>query len=176
VAQLAILGAGDDGCALAERAALAGFLVRLHDPDAGALSAAHDRIRASIDAGVAGGRLAASDRQRALDAILTTTDLAEALTHGDLVVEAGDRPARARRDLFLQLGDLTRASALVATTRGDPDALADWLPNPGRLFALRVGPPPRVVIAPGRETSAEVLAAAGAFRDRLGAAPGGKGA
>ena len=102
---VAVLGAGEEGCLLALQAALAGCAVRLYDPDPAILLRAQERIRASIEQGVAAGRLRPEDKQRALDGILATADLEEAVTHGDLVIEAGERTGAERRALFLRVGE-----------------------------------------------------------------------
>jgi 3-hydroxybutyryl-CoA dehydrogenase len=167
---VAVLGAGEEGCRLAEEAALAACAVRLYDPDAAALRRAQEHIRASVDRALGAGRLRPEDRQRALDGILVTTDLEEAVTHCDLVLEAGERSGAERHALFLQLGEACRASALVGTCRGSPDELMDWLPQPGRLFRLRLAAP-RPSVQPGVETSDDAIARARQFADRLAAAP-----
>ena len=105
-------------------------------------------------------------KQVHLDGILATVDLEEAVTHGDLVVEAGERTGAERRALFLRVGESCRASALVATCRGSPDELMDWMPQPGRLFRLRMSES-RPSIEPGVETSADAVERAREFAERL---------
>ncbi len=167
---IAITGAGEEGCRLARVAALAGCAVRLHEPHPAALERAQEVIRAAIDGGLRAGRLGPADRQRALDGILVTTDLEEAVTHADLVVEATDATPEQRRALFMRLGDACRASALVATVAGDPDDLIDYLPQPGRLIGLRLpeGEAPRLEVVAGIETSPHALGGARRLARRLG--------
>ncbi len=163
---VAVLGADEEGCLLAQRAALAGCAVRLYDPDPATLLRAQGRIRASIDQGLAAGRLRPEDKQRALDGILATADLEEAVTNGDLVIEAGERTGAERRALLLRVGESCRASALVATCRGSPDELMDWMPQPGRFFRLRMSASPPSV-EPGVETSPDAVERAREFIERL---------
>jgi 3-hydroxyacyl-CoA dehydrogenase len=168
VEQVAIVGAGDAGCRLAQVAALAGCAVRLFATDPDALDRAQAAIRAAIDDGVSAGRLARVDRQRALDGILSTTDLDEAVTHADLVVEATDAAPAERRALFMRLGEACRASALVATVAGAPDDLIDYLPQPGRLIGLRLRDASETVeIVAGIETSPHALGTARRLARRL---------
>ncbi|HET9596018.1 MAG TPA: 3-hydroxyacyl-CoA dehydrogenase NAD-binding domain-containing protein [Anaeromyxobacteraceae bacterium] len=176
--QVAIAGAGPEACLLARLAALGGCVVRLWHASPAVLDAAQERIRAAVEAGLAAGRLSRDDRQRALDGILATTDLVEAVTHADVVVEADAPLPRSRQDLFLRLGESCRASALVATTGASPDELVDWLPQPGRLVGLRLGGAdgagPVEVVA-SVETSAHALRLACAFVRRLGHEPAVRG-
>jgi 3-hydroxybutyryl-CoA dehydrogenase len=164
VEQIAVIGAGEEACAIARAAALAGCTVRLH-ADPAALDAALARIRGAVDDGLRAGLLGAADHQRALDGILATSDLDEAVTHADLIVDAEPATTGARRALLMSLGERCRASALVATA-GAPDELIDWIPNPGRLMGLRVAPD-RLDIAAGVETSPRALAAAERLARRL---------
>ncbi len=170
---IAIVGAGEDACRLARAAALAGCAVRLRDPDLGDLRRAQDLIRTAIDEAFAEGRLAPPDRQRALDGILTTPDLDEAVTHADLVAVTSARTPEQRRSLLWQLGQSCRASALLATSGGSIDDLMDWVPQPGRLLGLRLpaadGEP--LTILAGVETSARALDLVGRFARRLGWEP-----
>ena len=140
---VAVLGADEEGCLLAQQAALAGCAVRLYDPDPASLQRAQERIRASVEQGLAAGRLRPEDKQRALDGILATVDLEEAVTHGDLVIETGERSAPERRALFLRLGESCRASALVGTCRA-------WRPRPtpssGRAVSPRASRLPRSLL------------------------------
>lgn len=178
VALVAVLGTGEAACALARAAALAGCAVRLHAPDAGALEAAQARIRDAVEAARRAGALGPEDVQRTLDGILATDDLDEAVTHADLVVEAGASTVQARRAAFMALGQACRASAIVAATEGAPDDLVDWVPQPGRLVALRVAARGgRFEVEACVESSPHVLEAARRFAARLALTPGvGRGA
>jgi 3-hydroxybutyryl-CoA dehydrogenase len=170
---IAIVGAGDEACSLAWRAAVAGCSVRLHDPEPAALEGAQERIRRAGEARVSTGSLAPGDLQRALDGILATADLDEAVTQAILVVEVGARSGGHLRALLMRLGDACRASAVVATATSAhaPDALIDWLPRPGRLLGLRVpaeGCGDRVEIVTTVETSPHAVEVAQRFARRLG--------
>ena len=170
--RIAVVGAGPEACRLARLAALSGLTVRLHHPDPGALAQAQERIRADVEAQLAAGAIGPADRQRALDGILATGDLDEAVTHADLVAEVDAPDEEARRAALYRVGQACRASAVVATG-GSPDALMDWLPQPGRLVGLRAGPAGLAIVA-GVETSPEAREAAARFARRLdgGLAPG----
>jgi 3-hydroxybutyryl-CoA dehydrogenase len=171
--QVAIAGAGPEACLLARLAALGGCTVRLCHASPAVLEAAQERIRAAVDAGLAAGRLTRADHQRALDGILATTDLDEAVTHADVVVEADAPLPRTRQDLLLRLGASCRASTVVATTGASPDDLVDWLPQPGRLVGLQLPPGGAaeggsIEVVASVETSAHALHLAVALVHRLG--------
>jgi 3-hydroxybutyryl-CoA dehydrogenase len=173
VTLIAVAGVGDHGCRLARQAALAGLSVRLYDADASALERAQERIRRDVEVALAAGALSPVDKQRALDGIFATSDLDEAVTHADLVAEADAPSEEARRALLLRIGEACRASALVLTCGGDPDALMDWLPQPGRLVGLRLDAPVASVVS-GVESTAEARESVERFVRRVApeASPG----
>jgi 3-hydroxyacyl-CoA dehydrogenase len=171
VQQVAVIGSDERGSRVALAASLAGCTVRLQDPDPAALDRAQASIRNAVEAALAAGRIGPADKQRALDGILSTTDLEEAVTHADLVVEAAARRLPERRSLFMTLGQACRATALLATVDGAPDDLIDWLPQPGRLLGLDVPDASRdgpVRIRVGVETSDDAVRIAERFAARLG--------
>lgn len=173
--RIAVVGAGPEACRLARLASLAGLTVRLHHPEPAALARAQERIRADVEAQLAAGAIGPADRQRALDGILFTGDLDEAVTHADLVAEVDAPDEAARRAALFRIGQACRASAVIATG-GAPDALMDWLAQPGRLVGLRAGPSGPAIVA-GVETSPEVREVAQRFARRLAGslAPGPAG-
>jgi len=168
---IAIVGASRAACGWARRAADTGHAVRLHHSDPAALLQAQQCVREVVDRTAAEG-LGLARRQRILDGILATDDLAEAVTHAAVVVEALECTEVERRHLLMRLGEACRASAVVATA-GEPDALMDYLANPGRLigFSLPNDPdlPPgsTVEIVPGVETAAHALERARLFVRQL---------
>jgi 3-hydroxyacyl-CoA dehydrogenase len=84
---IAILGAGPEACEAARLRAHSGHLVRIYAPEAEALSEAVARIRDLAGRLVTHGEASAEDRQRTLDGILATTDLAEALEGAAIVID-----------------------------------------------------------------------------------------
>ncbi len=158
---VAVLGATEGGTACAVLAALAGCAVRLHAPE-GAI-AGPDAVRRRVELAVAQGALTRTERQTILDGILFTTDLDEALTSADLVIDAG-AGATPPAGLVEALRATTAIAAAGVTTAAD---LAATLPQRGRVLALRVGPSggplPRLEVEPAADTSPHVLERVRAF-------------
>jgi 3-hydroxybutyryl-CoA dehydrogenase len=165
---VAVLGASEGGTACAILAALAGCVVRIHDPDGPALAEASEAVRRRVELALAQGAITPGERQRILDGVIFTPDLEEALTGADLAVDAGSGapPPVAR------LAEALRATAAVAAAGAtSPSDLAAGLPQPGRVLALRLaasgGPVPRVEVLPGHATTPHVLERARAFAARV---------
>ena len=174
-AQIAIVGAGEDGCRLARTASLAGVSVRVYHADPAALDAAQERVRVAVDAALREGRIGPADRQRALDGILFTLDLDEAVTHAALVIDSESQPLAERRHLFMRLGESCRASTVLAATAGSPNDLIDWVPQPGRVIGLHVpergSARDRARVVAGVETSLDAIQLGQRFAARLGLEP-----
>src|SRR5512137_2972650 len=168
VETMAVVGAGDTGNGIARAGALAGLRVRLYDPSPDALHRSVELIRHGVQEAIARGRLSARNRQDILDGVLATTDVEEAVTDADLVIDAGPDLLGLKRDLFAKLGAASRATAILATTSAFRlDAIARGIPQPGRIVGLRFAEPIEeascVEIVAGGETSAETVERARAF-------------
>jgi len=167
-----VVGAGARGAGIAWLSALAGFPVRLYDADPISLERAVDLLRGYVEQAVSLGYLCPGDRQRTLDGILATSDLDEAVTHADLVIETSSSGAE-KQAVLTRLGETCRASALLATTGlAAPASLARGVPQPGRIFGLRVPEPMPLAgvlaVVAGPETDPEALHLALGYAARLG--------
>jgi 3-hydroxybutyryl-CoA dehydrogenase len=166
---VAVVGATETGSTCALLAALAGCAVRLSDPSQAALERAFDGVRRKIELACASGVVTRTERQRTLDGLLFTSDLDEALTGADLVVEAS---ADGGEEFCALLAEALRATTAVAAAGGaSPAALAARLPQPGRVLALRLvdahGPVPRLDVLGAATTTGHVLERARAFATRV---------
>lgn len=140
VQTVAVIGAGDLGNGLARVAALRGLQVRLYDRSPDSLRRAVEHIRQGVLDAIAGGRLSAADRQDILDGVLATTDLEEAVSGVDLVLDAAPDLPALKRQLFQEIGD--RCQAPLATASGLPLAeVAGAAPRPAMVVGLRLGEP-----------------------------------
>jgi len=134
---VAVIGAGDLGNGVARLAALCGLHVRLYDRSADALGRAVEHIRQGVQQAIARGRLSPADRQSILDGVLATSDLEEAVSGVDLVVDAAPDLLALKRQLFSEIGSRC-GEAAIATTSGLPLAeVAGAAPRPGLVVGLR---------------------------------------
>jgi hypothetical protein len=167
---VAVLGTGDVAQTCAILASLAGCAVRYHHPAPDALDRAFEAIRFRVDLAIERGQLTRSDRQRILDGILFTPDLEEAVTSADLV--AGLEPEGAGALLAGAAGLVRATAALVAPGLEPAAALADRVPQPGRVLALELDEAhgfTRLRVRAAPRTSGHTLAGAEAFAARVNA-------
>jgi len=134
---LAILGAGDTGIAVARLAALAGLHVRLWDPSEAALRGALLLVRQQLEHAVRQGLAPAEHRQTILDGVLATTDLEEAVSGADAVLETGPEDPEVRRDVLARAAAAEPSATLLAS--GTLAAVGAQLPDPSRLAGLLLG-------------------------------------
>jgi hypothetical protein len=163
---VALVGA-DAGLALV--ASLGGCAVRLCVSGAPEVAIAFEALRRRADLAVASGALTRTERQRALDGVLFTPDLAEAATGADLAADLSHGPGSAAR--LATLAAHVRATAILAVGFPPSRDVAKGLPQPGRILALGLaptgGPLPRVVAVALPTTSPHALERATEFASRV---------
>jgi len=164
---VAVLGAGRMGTAIAFVFARSGHHVRLYEPDRSARDRASDRLR---EVATMLHRPPASD-------ILISGDLNEVVQQADLIIEAAPEDTAIKRALFDALGGAARADALIGTnTSSLPiESFAEGFVNPGRLvYAHFWNPPyaiPLVEVAPGPDTDKLAMDTVAGWLKDAGMAP-----
>ncbi len=103
------------GAQIAQQAALHGVDVVLQDKDDAQLRKAVESNRGHLARRVEKGRLSQSDAEAALERVVTTTDLAEAVGGVDFVIEAVFEDFEVKRSLFHQLNLLAPRDAVLAS-------------------------------------------------------------
>lgn len=106
-AQISVIGAGLMGHGIAQVFALAGHLVRVYDPQYGALESLRQRIEKNL--ADLGQDVTAAQR------VYPVEDLGQCVTGADVVFEAGPENLAFKQKLFLQLELMAPAHALLAS-------------------------------------------------------------
>ena len=172
--KLAVVGAGLMGSGIAQVAAAAGHEVVLRDVTDQALERGVAGIRKSLDRFVAKGALSAEDAEAALGRIRTTTDLAEAATGADIVVEAVFEKIEIKHEVFRELDRVCKPGAVLATnTSAIPvTQIAAVTERPEAVVGTHFFSPVPMMglceLVRGYKTSDETLAAARAFAESVG--------
>ncbi len=115
ISRITVIGAGTMGRGIAHVAALAGHPTVLFDVDPQAPDRALAAVRANLDRGVEKGKVAATDRDGALDRLTTSGDIAAAVAGADLVIEAAPEDLELKRRIFAGLDRAAPAGAILAT-------------------------------------------------------------
>lgn len=174
IRSIAVLGGGTMGRGIAHVAAVGGFESRLFDISSSVLETARSRVHKNLDKGVELGKVKLAEAEAAKSNLSVTTDLAEAISGVDLVIEAIPEAMALKIQTFQEVARHAKADAIftsntsslsiteMAAASGRPDRFAGMhFFNPVHLMKL-------VEIIRGLETSTETLAAVEGVSRRMG--------
>jgi 3-hydroxybutyryl-CoA dehydrogenase len=173
VRKAGIVGFGLMGSGIAEVLAGVGIEVWVLEPTDGLLAGGRQRVEASTAKAVARGKLGEDARTAILERIQGTTD-AGGFADVDLVIEAATEDETAKVAIFRSLDEVTKPEVVLASnTSSIPIAtLGAATTRPDRVIGLHFFNPPPVMqlieVTPSILTSAETVAFARSFGDRLG--------
>ena len=171
---VAVVGAGLMGAGIAQVAAQAGHDVVLRDVGDEQLARAIDGIRGSYARFVAKDRMAAEDAEASLARIRTTTDLEEAATGADLVIEAVFERIEVKAEVFAVLDRVCRDGAILASnTSAIPiTSIAAATSRPESVVGTHFFSPVPMMqlceLVRGLKTSDATLATARSFAESVG--------
>ncbi|MEU8465530.1 3-hydroxybutyryl-CoA dehydrogenase [Streptomyces sp. NPDC029003] len=176
--RVGVVGSGIMGTGIAELCAKAGLDVRVAVHSESSLTTAPRRLAASLDRGVAKGRLTGAERDAALARVSFTRDLGD-LADRRLVIEAVTEDERVKVDLFATLDKIVEdPEAILATNTSSLPVvrLAAATAHPHRVLGIHFFNPvpalPLVELVPSVLTDGAVTERALAFvRDVLGKSP-----
>jgi 3-hydroxybutyryl-CoA dehydrogenase len=172
--RIAVVGAGIMGTGIAQVFAEAGLDVRLYARRRDSLDEARARIAAN-QAEMRAAGLAVDDG--ALDRVVGTDDLAEAVGEADFVSENVSEDIGLKHKVFAELDRLAPGSAVLSTNTSGLSitAIAEATSRPERVVGLHwLNPPhlmPVVEVCRGQRTSDEVMEAASELARRAGRQP-----
>jgi 3-hydroxybutyryl-CoA dehydrogenase len=174
VEKIAVVGAGVMGRGIAHAGALGGFEVRLHDLEEGVLESATSGIEKEMKKAIEKGKLEEGEMREALERISTTSDLGEAVSATDLVIEAVLEKMDLKLDLFRQFDELCGPETVLATNTStmSPTEIAAATDRPGKCIAMHFFNPAHrmklVELVRGVETTDETVEISRDVAERMG--------
>jgi 3-hydroxybutyryl-CoA dehydrogenase len=174
--KVGVVGLGTMGAGIAQISVTAGHetVGREMTPELG------ERGRETIDRylgrAVEKKRMKAAERDSALERLTLTTDLTD-LADCDLVIEAIVEELDAKRELFAELGRITRADAVLATNTSalSVSEIAETAEHPERVVGMHFFNPapvlPLVEIVRARRSSDRAVTTAYEWAERAGKRP-----
>ena len=170
IKNVTVVGAGTMGSQIALQTALSGrYQVTLVDAVPGQLERARIQNRKLVDRAVDKGRLTKEQADEALGRIVDCSDLEEAATHADLVIEAVIEDFDTKKDVFSALGNSAKKDAILASNSSTIaiSRLADLTREPSRCCNMHFFHPVTVMqlceVVKGPKTSDATIAAATEF-------------
>jgi 3-hydroxybutyryl-CoA dehydrogenase len=176
IESVAVVGGGFMGTGIAETVAVAGLPVVVRDVDDAAVAAAEQRIEASLSRAVRGGKLDGEQAREARERIELTTEL-ERVGSAMLVVEAVPEDEQLKTQVMRAIDEVAGDHTVIASnTSSIPIAqLAQAARNPDRVIGLHFFSPVPVMrlveVVVALDTSADTVATAKAFAERIGKRP-----
>lgn len=113
--KIAVLGSGTMGHGIAQNFALGGYDVALYDIDDAIVHKGLDRVAESLQVFIEEEVITDEQKQRALSHITATTNLKEAVSDAQLVIECIIEKISVKHDLYKNLEKLISKDALIAS-------------------------------------------------------------
>ena len=173
VKQVAVVGAGTMGAGIAISLATAGYGVTLVEPKAEVLDVGFGRLRSTIEASAAKGRMTAAAAVAAIGRVRGAGSL-EAAAGADLVIEAVFENLSVKQDVFRELARVCAPGTVLATNTStlDVDAIASATPRPAEVVGMHFFSPANIMrlveIVRGRDTAPAMIATSLAVTKAMG--------
>lgn len=174
ITKVAVIGAGTMGHGIAQVVSSAGMKVSLCDIKEEFLARARSAINSSLERSEAKGKITTQLRKDIISNIHLTTELGEAVSNADLVVEAVPELLDLKKEMFKKLDGLTGAKAILATNTSQYSVteIASVVKDPSRVMGTHFFNPPTamklVELIRGLVTSDDTLHSVQAFISKIG--------
>jgi 3-hydroxybutyryl-CoA dehydrogenase len=175
--RVAVIGAGTMGHSLAQVFAQGGYSVVLHDLSREILLRAQKLMEANLETLAEAGLFDPTQKEEVLQRrIRLTTDLPEAVSDADLVLEAVFEDPQVKKELFSRLDELCNPHAVLASNTSYLNVFEIVkVRNPERLLITHWFAPPHIIplveIVPGPKTSAQTVETVRGILTQLGKEP-----
>lgn len=113
--KIAVIGAGQMGNGIAHAFAQHDHHVHMIDVSQEALDSGMKTIEKNLDRQLKKEKITEDDKQRALNNVVTATDMPQAVKDRELVVEAASEDVETKLNLFTELANNTDPSCILAT-------------------------------------------------------------
>lgn len=172
IKNVAIIGAGIMGSAIAEVVASYGFMVKIEDISEDILKRALERIREGLKSSYERGYLR-ENIDSVMSRITTTTDLKEAVKDADLVIEAVPEALDLKKKVFNEIEMYAPKHTILASNTSSLSIteLAKATKRPDKFIGMHFFNPPKVLrlleIVWGEKTSEETARIVEGFSKRI---------
>lgn len=177
IKNISVIGAGNMGHQISLHAAISGFKVTCTDVSTDVLKKAEDFVDTYLPKRVAKGRLTEEQAQQARDNIRFVTDLKEAVSDADYVIEAVLEVLDIKTALFKDLDRLAPSHAILATNSSAivSSQIASATSRPEKVLNLHFFNPALVMklveVVQGPHVSDETARISMALCEKMGKVP-----
>jgi 3-hydroxybutyryl-CoA dehydrogenase len=166
IEKLAVIGAGSMGHQIAMLGALAGYETKLQDISQESLEKAEMKLSGIMDKWVNKEKISNEMREKAFSRLHFTTEMEQAVSDADLVIEAVVEKLDVKRQVFAKLDEYAPAHTIFATNSSTivSSLIADATSRPDKVCNMHFFFPPLVMdcveVVKGEHTSEETAAVA----------------
>lgn len=163
VRSISVLGAGIMGHGIAQAFLMGGYPVRLYDVKNEILDNARSHIKKNMEMFAQEGLLAPEAVRSAMERLLSTTELAQAVKEADFIVEAAPEELALKQELFAKVESVCPPRAVIATNTSSLtlSAIGQRVEEKGRLVVTHWFNPPHIVptveVVKGPDTTQETM-------------------
>jgi 3-hydroxybutyryl-CoA dehydrogenase len=174
VKRITVIGAGTMGHGIALVSAAAGYRVVLNDVSDERVEDGVAAIRASLEKGIAKGKVSPEQRDTTLSGLTTSIDLREAVREADLVVEAVPEALDLKQKVLREADGAAPASAVLATNTSSlcVAEIAGATARPGQVVGMHFFNPvplmPLLEVVRAERTDEATVRTVRAVGERLG--------
>jgi 3-hydroxybutyryl-CoA dehydrogenase len=135
VKKILVVGSGAMGSQIGMVCSLAGYEVIIHDIDEGMLEKAREQLGKRMSRNVEKGRMEQEEVDAAFDRMSFTTELENAASEADFVLEAAVEKLDIKREIFAKLDEVAPEHAILATNSSTivSSQVADATNRPDRV-------------------------------------------
>ncbi len=177
IKNVTVIGAGTMGNGIAHVFAQYGFKVILNDIKQEFIDRGLKAIKSNLDRQVKKGSLIEQQKAETLSRLKTTTDLKDACSDADIVIEAVTENESVKKDLFKTIDSLTKPTTLLASNTSSISitALAAVTSRPDKVIGMHFMNPVPVMklveVIRGHATSDDTYAAVRNLTEKLEKTP-----
>jgi len=115
VKRIAVIGAGLMGAGISYVSRASGYDVIMSDLDDHAINRGLSRINEYVESGIKRGKLHVQDKEKIISQLVTTTNLDEAVSDVDLVIEAVFENMDIKKKLFKEMDHVAKPQTILAS-------------------------------------------------------------
>ncbi|MAG14500.1 MAG: 3-hydroxyacyl-CoA dehydrogenase [Dehalococcoidales bacterium] len=163
IERVAVIGAGETGYGIGLEFARFGYQVSLYNTSKATSQKAMGKVREDLDIMVGAQLLTAEEADATYNRLRPTTDIAEAASGADYVVEAVKETLQLKQEIFAQIDEICPPPAILATNTSGllVTDIASVTKHPERILAAHYFLPahliPLVEVSGGQKTDPEVI-------------------
>ncbi len=173
IKKICVLGAGLMGAGIAQTAAQAGFNVSIRDMEDRFVENGMASIKSNLDRSVSKGKMAAKDAGIIMGRIKGTTDLKEAASDADMIIEAIIEVMEVKKQVYKELDSICKKETIFASNTSGLSIteMASVTRRPGQVIGMHFFNPVPVMklveLIKGFATSNETLEIAKAYVENI---------